>query len=367
MTGRDAGGHDMDLALSRPRQARLDMIEGLKNFVAAEVVPALRRDFDAWTESRKPSAAQLRDRTFMAGHLERTPLYQSSRGLQRLSQEAMWREVVDGLSERRPEIEAALDAPCDAPGSLVLDPALQMPRYFDANEFHLQPGNYHRDGLAGPVYELGVATYTMHRYGRAGDEMGRALLSVLPERDYGRVLYLGCGPAYKSYPIVDAFPRAEHVGIDLAAPMLKYARHRAAAHGRPIHFRQMNAEALDFDDGAFDLVYCILLLHEVPTRAVLNIVAEAARVLAPGGVFCNLELPDYDSLDPLSAYLMDWDTRHNGEPYWRAYHEMDLVGACRDAGLAADMVEAHSEWGGAKGNYMGRFAYHVTTGRKPAA
>lgn len=357
----------MDLKLTRPHQARLDMIEGLKTFVASQVMPVLREEFDAWTEQRQPAEEQLRDRKFMAERLEHDPLYQASRGLQRLSQESMWREAIHGLAGRRAAIEAELDRPCDAPGSLTLDPGLEMPRYYDASEFHLQPGNYHRDTLAGPVYELGVATYTMHRYGKAGDEMGRALVSVLPEKDYKRVLYLGCGPAYKSYPIVDALPRAEHFGIDLSAPMLKYARHRAAEHGRPIHFRQMNAEALDFEDGAFDLVYCMLLLHEVPTKAILNIVGEAARVLAPGGVFCNLELPSYDSLDPLSAFLMDWDTHHNGEPFWRAYHEMDLLGALRDAGLEADMVEAYSEWGGAKGNYMGKFSYHVAMGRKPEA
>ncbi len=37
------------------------------------------------------------------------PLYQSSRGLQRLSQEAMWQEVISGLAERQPEIESQLD------------------------------------------------------------------------------------------------------------------------------------------------------------------------------------------------------------------------------------------------------------------
>jgi len=357
----------MDLKLTRPHQARLDMVEGLKSFVASQVVPALRDEFDGWAQARKPGEEQLRDRTFMADRLEHDPLYQSSRGLQRLSQESMWRETISGLEARRAEIEAELDRPCDAPGSMTLDPTLEMPRYYDASEFHLQPGNYHRDTLAGPVYELGVATYTMHRYGKTGDEMGRALVSVLPEKDFKRVLYLGCGPAYKSYPIVDALPQAEHYGIDLSAPMLKYARHRAAEHRRPIHFRQMNAEALDFEDGSFDLVYCMLLLHEVPTKAVLNIVGEAARVLAPGGLFCNLELPSYDSLDPLSAYLMDWDTLHNGEPFWRAYHEMDLLGALKDAGLEAEMFEAYSEWGGAKGNYMGKFSYHVAMGRKPEA
>lgn len=361
----------MDLRLTRPHQARLDMIEGLKVFVGGEVTPNLRRSYDAWRDTAAPQDAQLRDREFMAGKLERDPLYQSSRGLQRLSQEGMWREVIFGLDQRRGALQSALDAPPEAPGSLTLDPDLPMPAYYDGNEFHLQPGNFHKDALAGPIYELGVATYTMHRYGRAGDEMGRALVSILPETmpktGARRALYLGCGPGYKAYPIVDALPETEHHAADLSAPMLKFARHRAALHGKPIHFHQMNAERTTFEAGSFDLIYCMLLLHEVPTEAVQNVVAEAARLLAPGGAFCNLELPSYESLDPLSAYLMDWDTLHNGEPYWRAYHEMDLQGAYRDAGLKPSLIEATSEWGGAKGNYMGRFAYHVTVGVKPEA
>lgn len=355
----------MEMRLTRSHQARLDMVEGLKVFIGSNVMPEVRREFDAWRDRTKPSETELRDRKFMANHLERDPLYQASRGLQRLSQEAMWREVIAGLGSRRSEIEATLELPIDAPGSLSLNPDLEMPHYYDSNEFHLQPGNFHRDDLAGVIYELGVATYTMHRYGSAGDEMGRALVSVLPKKDYRRILYIGCGPAYKAYPVADAFPDAEFHAIDLGAPMLKFARHRAAEHNRPIHFKQMNGEATDYPDGYFDLVFCKLLLHEVPTKAVVNCVNEAHRILAPGGVFANLELPSYDSLDPLSAYLMDWDTLHNGEPYWRAYHEMDLLGAYRDAGFEAELIEAHSEWGGAKGNYMGRFAYHVSMGQKP--
>lgn len=360
----------MDLTLPRRDQARLDFVEGLKVFVAGEAVPALRRAYDAWTSKEGPDEAALRDRKAMAARWEHDPTYQVSRGLQRLSQEAMWRTVIDGLERRGDALDAEMSAavgPDAVGGTLALDPSLAMPRYYDANEFHLQPGNYHRHRLAGPVYEVGVATYTMHRYGKAGDEMGRALVSVLPERDYKRILYLGCGPGYKAYPIVDAFPQAEVHGIDLSAPMLRFAHARAGAHGRRMHFHQMNAEQLAFPDGQFDLVFCMLLLHEVPQSAIEAIVAEAHRVLAPGGILANLELPSYEALDPLSAYLMDWDTLHNGEPFWRNYHELDLAGLYQSKGLAAETVEAHSEWGGAKGNYMGRFAYHVTLGTRPDA
>lgn len=357
----------MDLRINREHQARLDLVEGLKVYVAGNVMPALRQDFEKWCDEEKPTDSQLRDATYMHAKFDDDPLYQASRGLQRISQESMWREVIYGLDQRKEAIEKELDTPSDAPGSLTLDPALQMPVYYEKNEFHLQPGNYHRNTIAGPIYEVGVATYTMHRYGKAGDEMGRALVSVMPPKKYQRVLYMGCGPSYKGYPVVNALPAAEHWGIDLSAPMLKYARHRAIEHGHPINFRQMNAENIGFPDGHFDLIYCMLLLHEVPKKAVVNIVNEAARLLAPGGVLANLELPSYSSLDPLSAFLMDWDTENNGEPYWRSYHEMDLLATYRQAGLESQLIEAHSEWGGAKGNYMGKFKYHVTMGEKIGA
>jgi ubiquinone/menaquinone biosynthesis C-methylase UbiE len=357
----------MDMRISRKHQARLDLVEGLKVFVAGQLMPTLRQEFEGWCAAEDPSEEQLRNSQFMQTTLGANPLYQASRGLQRLSQEAMWQEVIYGLEQRRPDIEEQLDREDQAAGSLTLNPDLMMPDYYDNTEFHLQPGNFHKNTLAGPVYEIGVATYTMHRYGKAGDEMGRALVSVLPDRHCKRVLYMGCGPAYKGYPLIDALPEAEHWGIDLAAPMLKFARHRAIEHEKPMHFSQMNAEEMTFPDGHFDLIYCMLLLHEVPTRAIENIVNEAARVLAPGGVLANLELPSYASLDPLSAFLMDWDTEHNGEPFWRDYHQMDLKQTYRDAGLETKLTEAHSEWGGAKGNYMGKFRYHVTMGRKPEA
>lgn len=361
----------LDLTLDRPQQARLDFVEGLKCFVAERQVPALRRRYEQWRAAAHVPEKRLRERPVMAARFERDPAYQASRGLQRLSQEAMWREARAGLGARRQQFERLLEEPNTAAGgSLRLDPTLELPGYYTANEFHIQPGSFHGDSLAGAVYEVGVATYTMHRYGKAGDEMGRAIVGVLAKvaggRKFRRMLYMGCGPGYKAYPVLDAFPDAQMYGIDLAAPMLRFAHRRAMEHGKRIHFRQMNAEHMRFDEGRFDLVFCMLLLHEMPASAIRNVLRSAYEVLAPGGMLINLELPEYASLDPLSAYLMDWDTEHNGEPYWRAYHEFDLVGAYRRAGFKQiEVIEADSDWGGGKGSYMGSFRYHVTWGIRP--
>ncbi len=357
----------MEDRLPRPAQARLDLIEGIKGLVAGRFTPALRQRYEAWAAGR-PEAV-LRDRATIAARFATDPVYQSGRGLARISQEAMWDTIRRGFEPNRAALEAALAAGPRGPDvTLALDAALPLPGYFTDTEFHLQCGGFATENLAGLIYETGVAAYSMHRYGRAMDEMGKATLAALPKRDYRRILYLGCGPGYKGYPIQDAFPDAEFHAADLSAPMLRYAAQRAERHGRRMHFHQTNAERTGFPDGHFDLIFCVLLLHELPLAAIRNVVREAQRLLAPGGLFANVELPSYAAVDPLSAWLLDWDSDHNGEPFWRDYHELDLAALYRDSGFV-DVGTAEQVGSGGRDAkaYAGRFRYHITLGSKAGA
>jgi len=355
----------IDDRLARPQQARLDFIESIKSLVASRLTPQLRQDYEAWAKDKPES--ELRDFEVMKARFGHDPVYQTGRGLARISQEAMWRQVRDGYEDRRTEIEADLEREPTGDVTLRLAPELLIPAYFSETEFHLQNGGFHHEKMAGLIYETGVATYSMHRYGKRMDEMGKALLAALPKRDYRRILYLGCGPAYKGYPIQDAFPDAEFHAADISAPMLRYAAQRAAKHGRRIQFHQVNAESPDLPEGQFDLVFLILLLHEIPLEATRNVIHAAHRLLAPGGVLANVELPSYAAVDPLSAYLLDWDTEHNGEPFWRDYHKLDLEALYREVGFT-DVGTGESVGSGGQDSkaYVGRFRYHITLGTKAA-
>jgi SAM-dependent methyltransferase len=249
---------------------------------------------------------------------------------------------------------------------LRLDPDLELPAYFRDTEFHLQPGGLWRDPLTGPIYEIGVQHFNLHRFGKSGAEMGLALLQAIDGLKTRRFLELGCGPGYKMYPVLDAYPAARAQGVDLSAALLRYAHRRAIDHGRSVHYAQMNAESLSFPDASFDLVYNMILLHEVPVSATRRILREAWRVLEPGGVYCDLDLPAYRDLDPFTAFLMDWDNDHNGEPFWRAYHELDMRQEMLEAGF--ERVEFRSVSSDAlrkQGNYQGKWSYRVVVGRRP--
>ena len=107
---------------------------------------------------------------------------------------------------------------------------------------------------------------------------------------FGRVLDIGTGPGHIPLVVCDAVPDANVVGIDLAQTMLVHAeRHRAASpHRDRIEYRLADAKGLDFPDDSFDTVYSNTILHHIPDPR--PFLAEAARVLKPGGVLLIRDL-----------------------------------------------------------------------------
>jgi ubiquinone/menaquinone biosynthesis C-methylase UbiE len=75
--------------------------------------------------------------------------------------------------------------------------------------------------------------------------------------------------------------------IELSPEMLNIARKRAADLGREVDLREGNAEVLDFPDASFDTVVCTFALCTIPDDR--KAVAEAKRVLKPGGRFVAIE------------------------------------------------------------------------------
>lgn len=100
----------------------------------------------------------------------------------------------------------------------------------------------------------------------------------------GEVLEIavGTGRNLPFYP-----PGVKLTGIELSPEMLAIARQRAEELGREAELRLGDAQALGFEDGSFDTVIITFALCTIPDDR--RAVAEAARVLRPGGRLILLE------------------------------------------------------------------------------
>jgi phosphatidylethanolamine/phosphatidyl-N-methylethanolamine N-methyltransferase len=95
-----------------------------------------------------------------------------------------------------------------------------------------------------------------------------------------RVLEIGVGTGMG----LDLYPRwARVTGIDLSRAMLDRAQARLADISARAHIelREMDATALTFEDGSFDVVYAPYLLNVVPNP--IAVAMEMRRVCRPGG------------------------------------------------------------------------------------
>jgi len=164
-------------------------------------------------------------------------------------------------------------------------------------------------------------------------------------RDLGeqRVLETACGTGIVSRALARALPeRASVVATDLNQSMLDFAAARAPA--RDITWRQANALALPFEDGAFGAVICQFGVMFFPDKQAAY--REALRVLKPDGRFLfnvwdRIEVNEIPHVitEAVAALFPDDPPRFLARtPH--GYHDIDIIrAALREAGFTRVAIE----------------------------
>lgn len=114
---------------------------------------------------------------------------------------------------------------------------------------------------------------------------------VLP-RDLGaEVLEIGCGSGAMAAEVLRARPDVErYVATDVDPAMVALARRQLAGFGDRADAQEVDAAGLPFADASFDVVVSWLMLHHTITWE--QVLADAVRVLRPGGLLAGYDLPD---------------------------------------------------------------------------
>ena len=314
----------LDLSINRESNAYLAFVVGLKSYCNRHLQGAVQAQYEDLAAGYRQNQADHAPQSLeeVAGLVEPLPAYQTNRLLGRKAQEMMWAGIERAYRGREAEILAELDRPeSESLGSLELNPHLPLPEYYQTHEFHIQPGSYHTQRMGGVVYNMGQQIYTQPTHNKAQNQLGVAEVFGTPptlDPTKVRILVMGCGFGTTTWPFCQLYPQAEIWGIDLSAPGLKVGHKKAQTLGYRVHFRQQDTAHTSFEDASFDFVLAHALFHELPKPILRQTVAEAHRILKPGGTFIVSDLTPYRELSPWGQFVTDWQVEHNGEPFWRS-------------------------------------------------
>lgn len=320
------------------KRIMVDMAGRLKDTYVGEVEPGFRA-----AQGRAPRDAR-EIRRAMLPH----PYFKAWSALRYAAQEMTWWSVQPQVERQLPALidTARRAAAGPGPGSLRLDAALPVPRDVSSMDIHLMPGCFHTeyqpdDVAVAAVYWHGTEVFSAGlKMRHKGGGVARSIAEYLRISRSGwqpeRLLDIGCSAANQLLPYLDVFPACEGHGVDIGAPLLRFAHARARALGYDAHFSQQDATRLDYPDAHFDLVVSSFFLHEQSQETNRRILRETFRVLRPGGVMVHMELPPASEVEPWYDFYLDWDAYYNNEPHYSAFRRLDLAAECVRAGFPRD-------------------------------
>jgi SAM-dependent methyltransferase len=349
----DRAANSPAVGLSQRGRAGMEILGSIQVISSRELRPRARADFEALDKARELSAEHAADsgdsakatrkRIKRARRLaEKLPMYRLERFLQRYVAEENFNFGIPAIEERRSQFEALASAPVErsAGGHLELAPDLEIPRYYNGVEWHLEPGGWDGWDLYGALFAYAVGPLVFSRGGYAAVGVDTNIgqqrvetVSQLPRERYRRIYEPGCGGAPTAIALHKVYPDAEIVACDLSPSLLRNGHRLMEQMGIPVQLKQRDCTDTREPDDSFDAVVTYALHHELPPKENLKLFREMHRILEPGGDIVISDPPPFRAVDLFHAVILDWDTKGREEPFFTAVLLTDMKEQLRKAGF----------------------------------
>jgi len=201
---------------------------------------------------------------------------------------------------------------------------IALPYHYTKTFVHFLPGGY----TNGHTVRVSFTGNTKFNFLKE-DIIRKYVLELHGDLQPKRILDIGTGNCFSAMVYAEVYPEAEVIGIDLAAPYIRFCNLWKEMRGiSNVHFYQDNAENTHFEDESFDIIQYSYVIHEMPAENAEMLINEAYRLLTPGGVFSGFEVPYIDDFVTRKATIQfqtwgcDWnqtDCQQGPEPYTGEY------------------------------------------------
>jgi ubiquinone/menaquinone biosynthesis C-methylase UbiE len=178
---------------------------------------------------------------------------------------------------------------------------------------------------------------------RAARQAGVQALALKPGES---VVELGFGTGNEILDLAGLVgPTGKVAGIDISPGMLAVANRKlAAAPAAPVDLRVGDARSLPFPDAAFDAVYTSFTLELFPEADIPVVLAEARRVLKPGGRIGVVSMATVRPGQRTSALERVYVWMHRHFPHFVDCRPIDTEGVVSAAGFRVATVRDLEIW-----------------------
>ena len=155
------------------------------------------------------------------------------------------------------------------------------------------------------------------------------ILAFINVREGMRILDLGCGSGYLTFPIAERNPHCEVTGLDIVSDAIDVNRIRAKDKGlKKLSFVSYDGIDFPFEAGSFDLVITRYALHHFPD--IEHSIGEVSRVIKrQGALFISDPCPnDCDKDRFVDDYM-----RLKKDGHIKFYTKREWVDICSKCGL----------------------------------